>query len=205
MGPFAESWVDILGFFVSIGALIALVYYVVYTKRMAIANQEMAVATNANVEYGMRPVIGVMLHDISAQTHLWLSVRNFSNTDAVGLVILRIYANTGLLSLNDPAYDGAEFWHLPAMQEQVGHKEFSGLLKGANIQINSSLALSAEAFVYYKPWSTSESEIRNSRRYFAPVKRWDYDARNNRWVPVLTSKQSIKHPEPNWATIEGNR
>jgi len=180
-----------LGDIIQLFILLGLAAYVWYTK--GIANE-----TALQTEYHIRPVIGALLDEKeSDKAHVWFFVKNFSNTDAVGLVNIKLHVDGVEHGLEEnQAYSGEEAWNFPAKQHVTGHFEFSGLLKRLNVISDTKAELRLTVCVYFKVWHPDKSKILKGKRYYSPVKRWRYS--KEKWVPLLTSPSHEQPPEPNW-------
>ncbi|MFH1701239.1 MAG: hypothetical protein ABIE07_11700 [Candidatus Zixiibacteriota bacterium] len=180
------------GDYISFGALFALVFYTISTYKLLNKNRQLT-------EYTIQPILGALLNKETTQTKIMIEIMNFSNTDAVGLILMQLLVNGKSVNFQDQAYEGKELWYFPARQGVQGYKEISGILKGLEVIADPKAKLELSVYLYYKAWCNKKKNLSKGSKYFSPIKRWQFDSNGERWIPILTSKTNLIPPEPDWS------
>jgi|GEM_PF-1090522 len=148
-----------------------------------IATIAIAWANYRMVENATRPVVAFTLRkDTQKKSDISLQVSNLSNTDAEGIVIMKLFVDGNQYDFGDEAYEGKMIWSLPARQSFAGYKPLDIAKPAPRHKL--------EASVYYRRWNRRKRRFRKGKVYSAPLQRWEYDYDLNCWVPVIAFESS---------------
>lgn len=153
-------------------------------------------------EHSIRPVVGANVSPDSVEGQVFFDAQNFTNTDAIGLVVLQLLVDGTKQPLGNPAYEGKQIWYFPAMLPVGGHIEFSGKLKELKVLGEKDAKLELLVFLYYKAWSPEKKKISKGKQYYGPAQKWHYKRSVAKWIPDITSSTQFIPPEPDWDVLE---
>ena len=158
-----------------------------------IATWAIALASIYINEYHTKPVVGIGLTKTDSKRAISITMTNFSNSDAEGKVILKLYVNDNQYTSIDEAYAGKYTWYFPAQQFVSGFGKLANLFDSFPENMVGKLII--EARVYYWRWEYNANLLTKlifkNKKYSAPIKRWEYDSRLNDWIPIIAFKERL--------------
>lgn len=176
-------------------------------------------ASYRSSENSTRPMLSSVLLGKSSLTRIHLRVLNVSNTDADGIVIVRLFDDKGSISFDSSSYNEEWLWYFPVALSVSGNKSLliSEDLNDVKADESASEAkkelefetrltedrirgtLFLDVFVHYRRWFANRKVFKRGRMYAIPPKRYEY--KKSKWIPVLTFKTPIKCPDINFKVL----
>ena len=143
------------------------------------------------VENATRPVVAFTLReDTKKKSDISLQVSNLSNTDAEGIVIMKLFVDGNSYDFRKKAYEGKMIWSFPAQQSPSGYIVINIDAEPDHIQSAPKPKFELEASIYYRRWNRKRRRFPKGKIYIAPVKKWKYRDDYQRWVPVIAFESS---------------